>query len=366
MKRIKDFFIIFFLFFLINIFVLPNSSLVRPVFAQQDINSVGGYNPGDDLTKNLPFDMSGVSCGVPNSKANKCCASSSSLQITSAAIDALMADLSDGNGKLSPQSADLLATIYLVQNPDSDLDVSSDLSPFKLYVITVMAVGASHDQARLNALKNGFEAAANKLSTLSGSDLLAIQVKKQFADDQCLIKGVGIQGFCMRGVAEFFGKHLGSHPVIAGILQSGKANKSEQCLFGDAVGQGISCRCIYNAGAAVLCNDYLQNSKEFNSCQDCYAHQGGIWTGLGCVRLTVAGFISGTLLGWGIGLAGILALLCIIYSAFILQTSRGNPERIKKAREYLTNCIIGLLLIIFSIFILRLIGVTILQIPGLG
>jgi hypothetical protein len=68
---------------------------------------------------------------------------------------------------------------------------------------------------------------------------------------------------------------------------------------------------------------------------------------------------------FGVGLAGIAAFLCIIYAAFILQTSRGNPERIKKAREYLTNCIIGLLIIIFAVFVLRLIGVDILQIAGL-
>jgi hypothetical protein len=78
----------------------------------------------------------------------------------------------------------------------------------------------------------------------------------------------------------------------------------------------------------------------------------------------LAGFISVTLLGWGVGLAGLIALACIIYSTFVLQTSGGNPERIKKAREYLTSCIVGLLLIIFSVFILNVIGVNILQIPG--
>jgi len=66
----------------------------------------------------------------------------------------------------------------------------------------------------------------------------------------------------------------------------------------------------------------------------------------------------------GIGLAGLIALLCIIYAAFMIQISSGNPERIKKAQELLTSCIMGLMLIIFSVFILRLIGVDILKIPG--
>jgi hypothetical protein len=90
----------------------------------------------------------------------------------------------------------------------------------------------------------------------------------------------------------------------------------------------------------------------------------GIWTSIGCISSDLKGFISQTLLSWGIGLAGIIALLCIIYSAFQMQTSQGNPEKIKKAQELLTSCIMGLMLIIFSIFILKLIGVNILKIPG--
>ncbi|OGK18099.1 hypothetical protein A2866_03150 [Candidatus Roizmanbacteria bacterium RIFCSPHIGHO2_01_FULL_39_8] len=94
------------------------------------------------------------------------------------------------------------------------------------------------------------------------------------------------------------------------------------------------------------------------------AGAGGIWTSLGCIESTLSSFISKTVMSLGVSLAGIFALLCIIYSAFQLQTSQGNPEKIKKAQELLTSCIMGLMLIIFSIFILRLIGVDILKIPG--
>jgi hypothetical protein len=57
-------------------------------------------------------------------------------------------------------------------------------------------------------------------------------------------------------------------------------------------------------------------------------------------------------------------MLGIIFSAFQIQISQGNPEKIKKAREMLTSFVIGLLVIIFSVFILRLIGVDLLRIPG--
>ena len=73
--------------------------------------------------------------------------------------------------------------------------------------------------------------------------------------------------------------------------------------------------------------------------------------------------IEETVFGIGVGLAGGFSLLCIIYAAFMMQSSEGNPEKLKKAQEMITSCIMGLMLIIFSVFILRLIGVNLLKIP---
>lgn len=103
-------------------------------------------------------------------------------------------------------------------------------------------------------------------------------------------------------------------------------------------------------------------SNERHQCE--IASNNAIWTAIGPIDFTLQGFIKDTLVGWGIGLAGVITMLCIIYSAFVLQTSGGNPEKVKKAKERLTACIVGLLLIIFSVFILQIIGVDILQIPG--
>lgn len=129
-----------------------------------------------------------------------------------------------------------------------------------------------------------------------------------------------------------------------------------------------NCICVSASSSALLSLEYLCNNintKEQASCKGCI-NGGGVWTGVGCIQANVNSFIQQTLLTWGIGLAGIIALLCIIYSSFMMQTSRGNPEKIKKAQELLTSCIMGLILIIFSVFILRLIGVSILKIPGFG
>lgn len=111
------------------------------------------------------------------------------------------------------------------------------------------------------------------------------------------------------------------------------------------------------------------NPKEQASCLSCIMGGGeggavGVWTGMGCIYTNMGTFIQKTVFGTAIGLAGGVSLLCIIYAAFIMQTSRGNPEKLKKSQELLTSCIMGLMLILFSVFILKLIGVDILKIPG--
>lgn len=131
-----------------------------------------------------------------------------------------------------------------------------------------------------------------------------------------------------------------------------------------------NCKCVLSLTPTAipeikkLCGKYLKGEERI-ICENC-SEGGALWTGIGCIPLTVNSLINDYLLKIGIGLGGILALLCIIYAAFQIQTSQGSPEKIKKGQELLTSCIMGLMLIIFSVFILKLIGVDILRIPGFG
>lgn len=115
-----------------------------------------------------------------------------------------------------------------------------------------------------------------------------------------------------------------------------------------------------------LC-DNISDTNEQDNCLVCLhgspTSNVGVWTGVGCIYANTQSFIEETVFKWGIGLAGTIALLCIIYSAFQIQISQGNPEKLKKAQEMLTSCIIGLMLLIFSVFILKVIGVDIIKIP---
>ena len=90
----------------------------------------------------------------------------------------------------------------------------------------------------------------------------------------------------------------------------------------------------------------------------------GIDTALGCVPVEMGPFV-GWLSGWVFGAAGGIAFLMMVYGFFLMATSSGDPKAVQGAKETVTSAIQGLLLSIFGMFILRLIALDILQIPGL-
>jgi hypothetical protein len=104
-------------------------------------------------------------------------------------------------------------------------------------------------------------------------------------------------------------------------------------------------------------------SEDHTKCNHCLQTD-GIWTGLGCVSFNPTGLVS-NLLSIGIGLAGGFALLLLLYGSFLLATSAGNPDQVQKAQDVIGSAVTGLLFIVFSVVILRIIGVDILGIPGL-
>ena len=72
------------------------------------------------------------------------------------------------------------------------------------------------------------------------------------------------------------------------------------------------------------------------------------------------------ILKYAMGIGGLIAFILIIIGGLQIILSAGNPDRVKAVKEMITSAIAGLLLIIFAVFILRLIGYDILKIPGFG
>lgn len=99
----------------------------------------------------------------------------------------------------------------------------------------------------------------------------------------------------------------------------------------------------------------------------CGGNPNALDTAIGCIPvLDSQEAFLGFILKWAIGIGGGIAFLLIVYAGFMIMTSMGNPERLQAGKELLTSAISGLILLILSIFILNIIGVKILAIPGFG
>lgn len=157
------------------------------------------------------------------------------------------------------------------------------------------------------------------------------------------------------------------------ILQKQKSVNLKPCIKGDPSTPGdinnSSCICILDqpkeplSAFDVMCNR-IKSPSEQSACRVCADKDAGAWTALGCFNGNLSEFITNNIMSTGIGIAGGISLLCIMLAAFQMQTSAGNAEKVKKAQELMTNCITGLMIIIFSVLILKIIGVDILRLPG--
>lgn len=115
---------------------------------------------------------------------------------------------------------------------------------------------------------------------------------------------------------------------------------------------------------ASICS-YASDKKSNEACIKCMNTDKRVWTAIGCVSSTGGGF-TGDLLKIGTGVGGGIALLLILFGSLQIMTSAGNPEKLSAGKELVTAAITGLLFIIFSVFILQLVGVTILKLPDWG
>lgn len=334
MRRVLLILVVFILFF-------ANVSGVYSlgqVFDEPNSQSDSLSNPIEDALKNIPGNkpvLVGVTCGQalssPDEEAtdvNKCCVEPKQFDAESSAINVL------SNFMCLPLVASLPTRII-----GGALGAINPINKVKGFA-ELFSGDILDGIGNITGLKSIFGAAQTATEPLCIGDITSglanrLTQQKSFVKFQENISEAGVKP-CQEGA----------------IPSTNKSNKN--------------CKCVQQTvlSLTALCRDYVSNPDQLRSCELC-ARRDGVFSSIGCIGTNPAGFVS-TIMGVGVGLAGIAAFLCILYAAFILQTSQGNPDKIKKAREYLTNCIIGLLIILFAIFILRLIGVSILGIPGLS
>lgn len=109
----------------------------------------------------------------------------------------------------------------------------------------------------------------------------------------------------------------------------------------------------------------------WNDCKRCLYDErgkeatGSYYTVFGCLSTRPERFVKSTLT-IVFGAAGGIAFLAVLAGSAVVLMSAGNPERIQLGKDMITSSIFGLLLIIFSVFLLRVVGFDILKIPGFG
>jgi hypothetical protein len=99
-------------------------------------------------------------------------------------------------------------------------------------------------------------------------------------------------------------------------------------------------------------------------CLDAAGNVIGIDSAIGCIPTENQNEFVTFILRWGVGIGGGIALLLIAYASIMIITGGDNPEKVQAGKELLTAALAGLLLLVFSVFTLRIIGVEILRIPG--
>ncbi|CAN5136977.1 hypothetical protein BH09PAT2_BH09PAT2_02340 [soil metagenome] len=100
---------------------------------------------------------------------------------------------------------------------------------------------------------------------------------------------------------------------------------------------------------------------------------GAYFSQLGCVDVGITGFKDPAAAGGVLNIilnrllfpiTGVLALLSLIYGAFLLITAQDNPEQIGRGKRWIYGAIVGLVFTFMSILLIRMVAGDVLKIPG--
>lgn len=86
-------------------------------------------------------------------------------------------------------------------------------------------------------------------------------------------------------------------------------------------------------------------------------------TDFGCIPNDPILFAS-KFYGIGLSLLGGISLLFIIFGAYRIMTSQGNPKQLQDGKSYIFYAIVGLLLAIFGYMFIQIILIDVLHVPG--
>lgn len=148
----------------------------------------------------------------------------------------------------------------------------------------------------------------------------------------------------------------------------------QACAGGIACAAGVCCP------DQTSCNLFLQNNPDADTAGQQYQNLTGqtytdlngdcgdtaINTAIGCINYNSKEAFLTDVLKWAVGVGSGIAFILMLYAGFMTMTAQGNPERMKAGQELMTSAISGLILLVFSIFILNFIGIDILGLGSFG
>jgi len=115
-----------------------------------------------------------------------------------------------------------------------------------------------------------------------------------------------------------------------------------------------------------ICESIPSSQASRQICEDCVEDGDKAYTALGCLSTDIPTFFKENLFTFGLGLAGGIAFLLMLWGGFNILISQGDAHKIQEGREIIFSAGIGLVFIIFAIVILQIIGRDILGLPFIG
>ena len=176
-------------------------------------------------------------------------------------------------------------------------------------------------------------------------------------------------------VGQVIGDNVGDPCSLENECNNDLFSGTQTCYGEIALNSEGQYYCSFESGdctSCQICGDGICTTSEIQTCPDdcilvgeiidptCNGGQ-GIDTAIGCIPFFSIQNTTRFFLAWSMGIAGGFGVLLIAYSGILVLMSQGNPDRLKEARSLLLSAIGGLLLVALSVFLLRTIGVDILE-----